>query len=79
MVVSSGGRKGKSCNQDEAREGASDVFGEVLFLDLGNGYRSLPYNNSLNYAFFVQVLYVVYVRVCILSLDLLLFVEQRKR
>lgn len=52
MVGSSGGRKGKSCNQDGACEGASDIFGEVLFLDLGNGYRSLPYNNSLNRAFF---------------------------
>lgn len=46
MGVNSGGRKGESCNQDGACEEASDMFGKVLFLDLENGYRSFPYNNS---------------------------------
>lgn len=31
------------------------MFGEVLFSDLGDGCRSLPYNNSPNYAFCVCV------------------------
>lgn len=37
--------------QDRACEGASDIFGEVQFLNLVDRYRTLPYNNSLNYTF----------------------------
>lgn len=61
MGVNSGGRKGESCNQNGACEGASHIFGEVLFLDLGNGYRRLPYNNSPNHTFFFHASVVCYV------------------
>lgn len=42
-------RKGSGCcNQDGTCEEDSGMFGEVLFLASGDGYRSLPYNNSLD-------------------------------
>lgn len=76
-------RKGSGCcNQDGTCEEDSGMFGEVLFLASGDGYRSLPYNNSLDCNFcgsvYGCVCVCVYVLVYVHSRYSHLFVEQRK-
>lgn len=77
MVVSFGGRKGESCNQEGHVKGLLTLVKFYFMIwEIVIGVYLIIIHQT---AFFVQVLHVLYVHVYRLSLDLLFFVDQRKR